>query len=73
MSNRVVGLDCEVSDPLLKVSGYSWKYNEGYILNTALYFKEEDRLEVIAGTHNENCPFCEEDRIFQNRKIMGLL
>lgn len=73
MSKIIVGLDCEVSDPLLKVSGYSWKYNEGYILNTALYFEEEDRLEVIAGTHNENCPFCEEDRMFQNRKIMGLL
>lgn len=73
MSKIICGLDCEVSDPLLKVSGYSWKYNEGYILNTALYFEEEDRLEVIAGTHNKNCPFCEEDRIFQNRKIMGLL
>ena len=73
MAKQIVGIDCEVSDPLLKVSGYSWKYNEGYILNTALYFEEEDRLEVIAGTHNKNCPFCEEDRIFQNRKIMGLL
>ena len=73
MPKIIVGLDCEVNDPLLKVSGYSWKYNEGYILNTALYFEEEDRLEVIAGTHNENCPFCEEDRIFQNRKIMSLL
>ena len=73
MSKIVCGLDCEVNDPLLKVSGYSWKYNEGYILNTALYFEEEDRLEVIAGTHNKNCPFCEEDRIFQNRKIIGLL
>lgn len=73
MSKQIVGLDIETYDPLLKVSGYSWKYNEGYILNTALYFEEEDRLEVIAGTHNKNCPFCEEDRIFQNRKIMGLL
>ena len=73
MAKQLVGIDCEVADPLLKVSGYSWKYNEGYILNTALYFEEEDRLEVIAGTHNKNCPFCEEDRIFQNRKIMGLL
>ena len=73
MAKQIVGLDIETDDPLLKVSGYSWKYNEGYILNTALYFEEEDRLEVIAGTHNKNCPFCEEDRIFQNRKIMGLL
>ena len=73
MSKIICGLDCEVSDPLLKVSGYSWKYNKGYILNTALYFEEEDSLEVIAGIHNKNCPFSEEDRIFQNRKIMGLL
>lgn len=73
MAKQIVGLDIETYDPLLKVSGYSWKYNEGYILNTALYFEEEDSLEVIAGTHNKNCPFCEEDRIFQNRKIMGLL
>ena len=73
MSKIVCGIDCEVSDPLLKTAGYSWKYNEGYVLNTALYFEEEDRIEVIAGTHNKNCPFCEEDRILQNRKIMGLL
>lgn len=73
MSKQIVGLDIETYDPLLKTAGYSWKYNEGYILNTALYFEEEDRLEVIAGTHNKNCPFCEEDRIFQNRKIIGLL
>lgn len=73
MTKQIVGLDIETYDPLLKTAGYSWKYNEGYILNTALYFEEEDRLEVIAGTHNKNCPFCEEDRIFQNRKIMGLL
>ena len=73
MSKRVVGLDIETFDPLLKTSGWSWKYGQGYILNTALYFEEEDRLEVIAGTHNKNCPFCKEDRMFQNRKIMGLL
>lgn len=73
MSKRVIGLDIECYDPLLKTAGYSWKYGQGFILNTALYFEKEDRIEVIAGTHNKNCPFCEEDRIFQNRKIMGLL
>lgn len=73
MSKQIVGLDIETYDSLLKVSGYSWKYNEGCILCTALYFEEEDRLEVIAGTHNKNCPFCEEDRILQNRKIVSLL
>lgn len=73
MSKQIVGLDIETYDSLLKVSGYSWKYNEGCILCTALYFEKEDRLEVIAGTHNKNCPFCEEDRILQNRKIVSLL
>ena len=73
MAKQIVGLDIETFDPLLKTSGWSWKYGQGYILNTALYFEEEDRLEVIAGTHNKNCPFCKEDRMFQNRKIMGLL
>lgn len=73
MSKRIVGIDCEVSDPLLKVSGYSWKYNEGYILNTALYFDEEDRLEVIAGLHNNNCPFNQVTRNIDNNKIISLL
>lgn len=73
MSKRIIGIDCETHDPLLKTAGYSWKYNEGYILSTALYFEEEDRLEVIAGTHNKNCPFREEERVFKNRKIIGLL
>lgn len=39
MAKIVVGLDCETYDPLLKTAGYSWKYNQGYILNTALYFE----------------------------------
>ena len=26
MAKRVIGLDCEVADPLLKTSGWSWKY-----------------------------------------------
>lgn len=73
MSKIICGLDCEVHDPLLKVSGYSWKYNEGYILNTALYFEEEDRLEVIAGLHNNNCPYSEQIRKAQNEEIISLL
>ena len=36
MSKQIIGLDCEVADPLLKISGWSWKYGQGYILNTAL-------------------------------------
>ncbi len=73
MSKIVVGLDCEVSDPLLKVSGYSWKYGQGYILNTALYFEAEDEVKVIAGLHNVNCPFTDVERHSENRKIAELL
>lgn len=73
MAKQIVGLDIETYDPLLKVSGYSWKYNEGYILNTALYFEEEDRLEVIAGLHNNNCPYNEQMRKAQNEEIISLL
>ena len=52
MSKRVVGLDIETFDPLLKTSGWSWKYGQGYILNTALYYEAEDKVAVIAGIHN---------------------
>ena len=27
---RVIGLDIETYDPLLKTAGYSWKYGQGY-------------------------------------------
>lgn len=73
MSKKIIGIDCEVADPLLKTAGYSWKYNQGYILNTALYFEEEDRLEVIAGLHNNNCPYNEQIRKYQNEEIISLL
>jgi len=103
MSKRVIGLDCEVHDPLLKTAGYSWKYGQGYILNTALYYeghyetkhilidvvnangdrigKEEiqeevligEELKVIAGLHNNNCPYTEQTRKSQNEEIISLL
>ena len=57
MAKIVVGADTETYDPLLKTKGYSWKYGEGYILCTSLYFEEQDVTEVIAGIHNENCPY----------------
>ena len=56
MSKRVVGLDIETFDPLLKTSGWSWKYGQGYILNTALYYEDTDEVKVMAGLNNENCP-----------------
>lgn len=73
MSKTVVGLDIESYDPLLKTAGYSWKYNQGYILNTALYYEAEDRVEVMAGKHNENCPYSKEERLEQNKVIEDLL
>ena len=73
MAKLVVGLDCECYDPLLKTAGYSWKYGQGYILNTALYFEEQDKVKVIAGIHNENCPYNEKTRRATNEIIIKLL
>ena len=73
MAKIVVGLDIETVDPLLKTKGYSWKYEEGYILNTALYFEAEDRVKVIAGINNDNCPFYSAIRKTHNHEIAGLL
>ena len=73
MGKRVVGLDIETYDPLLKDAGYSWKYDEGYVLNTALYDEVSDTVSVVAGLHNENCPYTEEQRREQNATIISLL
>ena len=70
---RVVGLDIETFDPLLKTSGCSWKYGQGYILNTALYYEDTDEIKVIPGLHNENCPFDLIDRQCANKEIIDLL
>ena len=73
MSKRVVGLDIETFDPLLKTSGWSWKYEQGYILNTALYYEDTDEIKVIPGLHNENCPFTREQRAKDNNIVKELL
>ena len=73
MSKIVCGLDCETDDPLLKTAGWSWKYGKGYILNTALYYEAEDRVEVIAGLHNNNCPYTPFERNVYNNQIVALL
>lgn len=70
---RVIGLDIETIDPLLKKSGYSWKYGQGKILCTALYYEVEDAVEVIAGLHNDNCPLNETDIKLGNIAIRSLL
>ena len=67
MSKQIIGLDCEVADPLLKTSGWSWKYGQGYILNTALYYKDTDKVAVIAGIHNANSPYSENERLLMNK------
>lgn len=73
MSKRIIGLDIECYDPLLKTSGWSWKYGQGYILNTALYYEDTDEVKVIAGLNNENCPFDLIDRQCDNKEIIDLL
>ena len=103
MAKTIVGLDCETVDSLLKTAGYSWKYNQGYVLNTALYYeghyetksrvvdvvnangdrigKQEiedtvlvgEEIKVIAGLHNNNCPYNEQIRKAQNEEIISLL
>lgn len=70
---RVIGLDIESYDPLLKKAGYSWKYGQGYVLNTALYFEAEDRVDVIAGINNDNCPISLNVRKEDNEIIEKLL
>lgn len=69
----IVGADTETVDELLKVSGYSWKYGKGYILDTSLYYEATDEIKVIAGLHNENCPYTEEERKKQNEEMISLL
>ena len=73
MSKRVIGLDIECYDPLLKTAGWSWKYGQGYILNTALYYEDTDEVKVIAGLNNDNCPFDLIDRQCDNKEIIDLL
>ena len=73
MGRRLVGLDCETVDEDLKTAGWSWKYGHGYVLNTALYFEETDEVKVIAGLHNENCPFTREQRAKDNNIVKELL
>ena len=66
MSKRVIGLDIETYDPLLKTAGYSWKYGQGHVLNTALYFESEDEVKVVPGLHNDNCPYSRDRRTDMN-------
>lgn len=74
MSKIVVGADTETYDPYLKTAGYSWKYGScGWILATALYYEAEDRLKVIPGTVDVQCPLPIEERRRQNKEVEALL
>ena len=73
MSKEVIGLDCETVDNLLKTRGYSWKYGQGKILCTALYYEAEDKVMTIAGLNNDNSPYDKSVRIEQNKIIEDLL
>ena len=66
MSKIVIGADTETKDSLLKTSGYSWKYNQGHILCTSLYYEAEDKTKVIAGLYNNKSPYDEGQRKEQN-------
>ena len=70
---RVIGLDIETVDPLLKTAGYSWKYKQGYVLCTALYYEDKDKVAVIAGIHNDNCPYDKQTREEDNRMCIEML
>ena len=70
---RIIGLDIETYDPLLKTAGYSWKYGQGYILNTALYYEDKDKVGVVAGIHNDNSPEPYEDRFATNHMAVASL
>ena len=73
MAKQIVGLDIETDDPLLKVSGYSWKYNKGYILCSALYYEAEDEVKVIPGINNTKYSQPRDYRKACNYEIENLL
>ena len=73
MSKIIVGLDIETVDPLLKTAGWSWKYKQGYILCTALYYEAEDKVKVIAGIDNTKYPQPRDYRKACNFEIERLL
>lgn len=73
MQRLIVGLDIETYDPKLKTAGWSWKYNEGYILCTSIFYESLDEVKIIPGIHNDNCTYSEEERINKNEIVKDLL
>ena len=69
----IVGLDIESYDPKLKTAGWSWKYNEGYILCTSIFYESSSEVKIIPGIHNDNCTYSEEERINKNEIVKDLL
>lgn len=73
MKKLICGIDCEVHDPKLKTAGWSWKYNEGYILCTSIFYESLDEVKIIPGIHNDNCTYSEKERINKNEIVKDLL
>lgn len=73
MKKLIAGLDIETYDPKLKTAGWSWKYNEGYILCTSIFYESLDEVKIIPGIHNDNCTYSEEERINKNEIVKDLL
>lgn len=73
MKKLICGIDCEVHDPKLKTAGWSWKYNEGYILCTSIFYESSSEVKIIPGIHNDNCTYSEEERINKNEIVKDLL
>lgn len=73
MNKIICGIDCEVHDPKLKTAGWSWKYHEGYILCTSIFYENLDEVKIIPGIHNDNCTYSEKERINKNEIIKDLL
>lgn len=73
MSKIVCGIDCETYDTKLKTAGWSWKYNEGYILCTSIFYESSSEVKIIPGIHNDNCTYSEEERINKNEIVKDLL
>ena len=73
MQKLIVGLDIESYDPKLKTAGWSWKYNEGYILCTSIFYESSSEVKIIPGIHNGNCTYSKEERINKNEIVKDLL
>ena len=75
---KLVGLDIETFDPLLKTkgkraaSGWSWKYDEGYIICISCYYPDSDKTEIYEGIYRNEGTSSIETRKNSFQKIIDL-